>query len=221
MRRAFVVVLVIGFAFMVVTPGLATPTATDSPSKTHTLVVTHVNGSVGYTVTASGNLTLKNTESGDSISRDTVNGRVGGLPWKDKSSDKKDVIKYTGKLRDFDYDGGKIRLTLDGKRINPDKLVGTPPPPPQTPTSTPTSTSTSTPNTRTSTPTTTTETITPPSTAGPSTTTYTSAATTPAPTSTDGSPTDTGGTGLLGQLIPLITGLGAIGAVLYVLFGDS
>lgn len=202
MRRSFGVVLVLGFSLMVVAPALATPTTTtpatttDSPSKTHTLVITltEPNGSVGYTVTVSGTVSINGTESGDSIAGQSANGRLGGLPWEKKRSDRKDVIRFTGELRDFEYDGeGKIRITLDGKRIDPAKLVGTPPPPP----STATSTTTSPPNTETATSTT--------------TPTATSSPTTVAPSRT---PSSNGG--MFGVDLPLSFVIALVGAALII-----
>jgi hypothetical protein len=116
-----------------------TATATPQPSPTthsqsHTLVIEQVNGSVGYTAILSGNITLQNTESTDSIGKSTVTGSVGGLPWNENTSDPKDVIHFTGKLHDFEYNthNGQIRVLLDGKQVDPTSLVATPSPPPTT-----------------------------------------------------------------------------------------
>lgn len=144
----------------------SSPTVTphSSPSKRanqsagHTLVIAQVNGSVGYTATLSGTITINQIESGDSIAGRTVTGRVGRLPWTNTSTDSRDVIHFTGELQNFEYNtnNGQIRVRLDGKQVDPNSLLNTPPHPPtttnpSTPTvakttpSTPTATETSTP----------------------------------------------------------------------------
>ena len=158
-----------------------TPTPQSSPTKRsnrssgHTLVIEQVNGSVAYTVTITGKVTLKQAESTDAIGGPMVTGRVGGMPWNETSSDPKDVIHFTGELQDFEYNtnNGKIRVRLDGKPIDPQSLVNTPSRTPQPTTPTPTVTTPTTPTTSptssTATPTTTVS-STPPVTSSPTVT---------------------------------------------------
>jgi hypothetical protein len=120
-------------------------------SQRHTLVIIHVSGSPSWSITASGSIQLDTTttENTDSIGGKTADGSVGGLPWEDNASDPRDVIYYTGELLQFDLGGtGTARITLDGKRVNPQSLKNTPTP---TATPTPSPTVTATPTTRQST----------------------------------------------------------------------
>jgi hypothetical protein len=222
------VVLVLGLASSgaVVTPVHAasqtpsTPTTSPQASPTnqspsHTLVIIQQNGSVGYTVTVSGTLSLQHRESGDSIAGQTATGQVGGFPWQETSNDSRDVIHFTGELQDFEYNAGQLRVMLDGKRIDPGSLRNTPahtPTPMQTPTQTasPTQTSRTTPASSPS----------PAPTAATPTATHPPTVTTPPPTTDGGSPADTGSAGLLDQLVPVITGLAALGAVLYLMYSN-
>lgn len=180
----------------------SSPTATprSSSEQSHTLVIEQVNGSTGYTVTISGEVTLRHTESDDSIAGPTVIGHVGGYPWQKSSDDSRDVITFTGELQNFEFDGnnGKIRVTLDGKRVSPTSLVATPR---STPTPTPTRTAT------------------------PTTRTASSPTPTPSTATTPEGPTDATGTSLVTRLVRsvggFITGIVIIGGVLYFLIGRT
>jgi hypothetical protein len=146
----------------------------------HTLVIIHVAGSPSWSIRASGSIQLdkQTTEQTDSIARTAASGSVGGLPWEENASDPKDVIYYTGTLLEFDLGGtGNARVTLDGKRVNPQSLKNTP---------TPTRTGSS--------PTTTPTTM-------PPTTTHSPTTPTPAPTTNESTPSNSPGTSVLDQLI--------------------
>lgn len=107
--------------------GTAAVHATPQSGATHTLVIEQTgNNSVGYSVSVSEEITAIDNETSDSITGQTASGRVGGLPWKDTSSDNKDEIRFTGQIRDFEHDGGDIRLVLDGKQVDPSSLHNTP-----------------------------------------------------------------------------------------------
>jgi hypothetical protein len=116
------------------------PTSTP-PSNVHTLVIDHQTGSVGYSLVVSGSIrTLEASESSDSIAGNSVNGNVGEVTGQQNSTDSKDVIHYTGKVLDFEYDGGTVHVRLDGKQTDPTSLINTPantPPSIQTNTQTP------------------------------------------------------------------------------------
>jgi hypothetical protein len=138
------------------TTSAPSPTPTPQPSSTsrskaHTLVIKQQNGSVGYTVTVTGSVTLDTTESSDSIAGNTVRGRVGGLPWKENITDSKDVIHFTGKLLGVEYEdeAGTIHIILDGEQTDPNSLINTPQQTPMPTTSTLPPTTATTPPTRT------------------------------------------------------------------------
>lgn len=97
-----------------------------TPQTGHTLVIRQLNGSVGYTVTVNGSLTVRQGEPSDSIAGQTATGQVGGYPWQTATNDSTDVIHFTGTLQNFEYTGGTLRVLLDGKRIDPDALRNTP-----------------------------------------------------------------------------------------------
>lgn len=133
---------------LVTTIVLGAPALATQSEETHTLVIEQIDGSVSYTVTVSGSITLYSTESGDAVSGDTVTGRVGGYPWSETANDSRDVIQFAGELQNFEYSGGEVRLILDGKEIDPNSLISTPKwTPSPTPTKIPTATKTPTPTT--------------------------------------------------------------------------
>lgn len=123
--RRSIVVLVLLVALASGTAAVhATP---QSDGGMHTLVIEQTgNNSVGYSVSVSGKITAVDNETSDSITGQTASGRVGGLPWKNTSTDTEDEIRFTGHIRDFEHDGGNIRLILDGKQVDPSSLHNTP-----------------------------------------------------------------------------------------------
>lgn len=104
-----------------------TPTSTDrdqstqqnntNRSQTHTLIIKPENGSVEYTVSVSGTLTIQANEPSDRIDGQTVTGSVGGSR-SETGTDTRDIIKFTGQLQTLDYNGGTIRVIFDGERLD-------------------------------------------------------------------------------------------------------
>lgn len=142
-------------------PTQSQPTSTPKPTQTggdsHKIEIIHVNGSVSYRLTSAGtiNFVQAHAEKTDQISGQTASGDVGGLPWETNSNDSKDVIRFTGEVYDLELNDkdGKVRVTLDGKPIDPNTLRTTPTPAAstartETPASTATVTSTPSPSPR-------------------------------------------------------------------------
>lgn len=119
------------------TPSSESPTTTTTSDKSHTLVIKPKGNTTGqYSGSFSSTPTLKNSEQADSITGTSVNGNVGGLPWKPKQTDTKDVIEFRGEIQDFE--ASNVTVKLDGKQVAPGSLSQTPGS--DTPTSSPTAT---------------------------------------------------------------------------------
>lgn len=148
-RNVSVTILFLVLASAMLSPvaqaAVSNPTyANQNQNQSHTLEIIHVNGSVSYQLTSSGKISFAqaHAEDTDNIAGNTASGDVGGLPWEANSNDSKDVIRFTGDVLDLELNdrNGKVRVKLDGKRVNPDSLQNTP-----TPSSTPSATETTTP----------------------------------------------------------------------------
>lgn len=125
-RSVLVVVagLVVLSGGAVVTAGPATTAdqTTQKQPAQHTLVIKTTGNPVQYTLSVSGRIRGDPNET-DSVQGNTLNGRVGGVPWKNRTNDTKDTIRYSGYIETFQHRGNDIQLLLDGTQIAPATLA--------------------------------------------------------------------------------------------------
>lgn len=117
----FVVVSLVALTGVSGAVGPTTVDQTAPPENTsdeHTVVIETTDEPVQYTISASGSVSGDSGES-DTVQGQTLNGRVGGVPWDNTTNDTEDTIRYTGYIETFQHRGDDLQLRLDGQQISP------------------------------------------------------------------------------------------------------
>lgn len=117
----FVVVSLVALTGVSGAVGPTTVDQTTPPQNTsdeHTVVIETTGEPVQYTISTSGSVSGDSGES-DTVQGQTLNGRVGGVPWDNTTNDTEDTVRYTGYIETFQHRGDDLQLRLDGQQVSP------------------------------------------------------------------------------------------------------